>query len=95
MHGCCVPCTADQILSHAMCSHTQGHICYFCEDGSERIVFSGDTLFVAGQQLFLVEHMAAMSLNNQHDHSCCAGCGRSGVCPAWISHLLPMPVLRS
>ena len=34
-----------------MCSHTQGHICYFCEEGSERIVFSGDTLFVAGQHL--------------------------------------------
>lgn len=31
------------------CSHTLGHICYMCEEGtSERNIFTGDTLFVAG-----------------------------------------------
>ncbi|KAK9811025.1 hypothetical protein WJX73_007364 [Symbiochloris irregularis] len=30
--------------------HTQGHICYFCEESGsgDKIVFTGDTLFIAG-----------------------------------------------
>ena len=32
-----------------LCSHTLGHICYMCEEGtSERNIFTGDTLFVGG-----------------------------------------------
>ena len=32
------------------CSHTQGHICFFCEEpgSSDKLVFTGDTLFVSG-----------------------------------------------
>ncbi|EEP80169.1 hydroxyacylglutathione hydrolase [Uncinocarpus reesii 1704] len=32
---------------HTPC-HTQDSICYFAEDGNQRIVFTGDTLFNAG-----------------------------------------------
>lgn len=33
---------------HTPC-HTQDSICYFFEDGAERAVFTGDTLFIGGQ----------------------------------------------
>lgn len=29
--------------------HTQDSICYFMEDGNDRAVFTGDTLFIAGK----------------------------------------------
>ncbi|PVI02392.1 hydroxyacylglutathione hydrolase [Periconia macrospinosa] len=32
---------------HTPC-HTQDSICYFFEDGAERVVFTGDTLFIGG-----------------------------------------------
>ncbi|KAK6533456.1 Cytoplasmic glyoxalase II [Orbilia ellipsospora] len=32
---------------HTPC-HTQDSICYYMEDGDERVVFTGDTLFIAG-----------------------------------------------
>lgn len=32
---------------HTPC-HTQDSICYFMEDGDQRVVFTGDTLFIAG-----------------------------------------------
>ncbi|KAF3185623.1 Cytoplasmic glyoxalase II, variant 2 [Orbilia oligospora] len=32
---------------HTPC-HTQDSICYFLEDGEEKVVFTGDTLFIAG-----------------------------------------------
>jgi hydroxyacylglutathione hydrolase len=32
---------------HTPC-HTQDSICYFLEDGSQRAVFTGDTLFISG-----------------------------------------------
>ena len=32
---------------HTPC-HTQDSICYFFEDGSDRAVFTGDTLFIGG-----------------------------------------------
>jgi glyoxylase-like metal-dependent hydrolase (beta-lactamase superfamily II) len=32
---------------HTPC-HTQDSICYFFEDGSEKAVFTGDTLFIGG-----------------------------------------------
>lgn len=32
---------------HTPC-HTQDSICYFMEDGDQRAVFTGDTLFIAG-----------------------------------------------
>jgi hydroxyacylglutathione hydrolase len=32
---------------HTPC-HTQDSICYFFEDGNDRAVFTGDTLFIAG-----------------------------------------------
>lgn len=33
---------------HTPC-HTQDHICYLFEDGDERAVFTGDTLFIGGK----------------------------------------------
>lgn len=33
---------------HTPC-HTQDSICYFAEDGNERVVFTGDTLFIGGK----------------------------------------------
>lgn len=32
---------------HTPC-HTQDSICYFMEDGDQRVVFTGDTLFIGG-----------------------------------------------
>lgn len=32
---------------HTPC-HTQDSICYFMQDGDDRVVFTGDTLFIAG-----------------------------------------------
>jgi len=32
---------------HTPC-HTQDSICYFMQDGSQRVVFTGDTLFIGG-----------------------------------------------
>jgi len=32
---------------HTPC-HTQDSICYLFEDGDEKVVFTGDTLFIAG-----------------------------------------------
>ena len=34
---------------HTPC-HTQDSICYFLEDGNDRAVFTGDTLFIGGNQ---------------------------------------------
>lgn len=33
---------------HTPC-HTQDSICYFFEDGNDRAVFTGDTLFIGGK----------------------------------------------
>lgn len=33
---------------HTPC-HTQDSICFFFEDGSDRAVFTGDTLFIGGK----------------------------------------------
>jgi hydroxyacylglutathione hydrolase len=32
---------------HTPC-HTQDSICWFMQDGSEKVVFTGDTLFISG-----------------------------------------------
>ena len=32
---------------HTPC-HTQDSICYYMEDGNDRVVFTGDTLFIGG-----------------------------------------------
>lgn len=32
---------------HTPC-HTQDSICYFMQDGDQRVVFTGDTLFIGG-----------------------------------------------
>lgn len=36
---------------HTPC-HTQDSICYFLEDGGQRAVFTGDTLFISGRHPF-------------------------------------------
>ena len=35
---------------HTPC-HTQDSICWFMEDGDERVVFTGDTLFIGGENI--------------------------------------------
>ncbi len=35
---------------HTPC-HTQDSICWFMEDGDERVVFTGDTLFIGGEDI--------------------------------------------
>lgn len=35
---------------HTPC-HTQDSICWFMEDGNDRVVFTGDTLFIGGEVL--------------------------------------------
>ena len=35
---------------HTPC-HTQDSICWFMEDGAEKVVFTGDTLFIGGQYI--------------------------------------------
>lgn len=37
---------------HTPC-HTQDSICYLFEDGNERVVFTGDTLFIGGEHISL------------------------------------------
>lgn len=37
---------------HTPC-HTQDSICYFVQDGDEKAVFTGDTLFIAGEWLYM------------------------------------------
>lgn len=32
---------------HTPC-HTQDSVCYFMEDGDQKVVFTGDTLFIGG-----------------------------------------------
>lgn len=54
---------------HTPC-HTQDSICYFLEDGDQRAVFTGDTLFTGG-----IFSLAAESLNKTHSDTC-KGCGR-------------------
>ena len=40
--------SSDKVLAlHTPC-HTQDSICYFVQDGPQRAVFTGDTLFIAG-----------------------------------------------
>jgi len=44
---------------HTPC-HTQDSICYFFEDGEERVVFTGDTLFIGGCGRFFEGNAAEM-----------------------------------
>jgi hydroxyacylglutathione hydrolase len=44
---------------HTPC-HTQDSICYFFEDGSDRAVFTGDTLFIGGCGRFFEGNAAEM-----------------------------------
>ena len=39
--------------------HTQGHICYLCseEGSSEKLVFTGDTLFIGGCGRYIYWHI--------------------------------------
>lgn len=54
---------------HTPC-HTQDSICFLFEDGNDRAVFTGDTLFIGG------ERRASLRLSElQHAHEM-TGCGR-------------------
>ncbi|KAJ5909114.1 hydroxyacylglutathione hydrolase [Penicillium taxi] len=44
---------------HTPC-HTQDSICYFMQDGDERVVFTGDTLFIGGCGRFFEGNAAEM-----------------------------------
>ncbi|KAM0107141.1 Cytoplasmic glyoxalase II [Aspergillus fumigatus] len=51
---------------HTPC-HTQDSICYYMQDGDEKVVFTGDTLFIAGETSILWCIRMNLTL---------AGCGR-------------------
>ncbi|KAK5167799.1 Cytoplasmic glyoxalase II [Saxophila tyrrhenica] len=53
---------------HTPC-HTQDSICYFFEDGNDRAVFTGDTLFIGGM-------LSAVSPLHRRLTDTVAGCGR-------------------
>ena len=40
---------------HTPC-HTQDSICWFMEDGNQRVVFTGDTLFIGGWSKKSLDH---------------------------------------
>ena len=42
---------------HTPC-HTQDSICWLMEDGNDRVVFTGDTLFIGGERGLLARRMA-------------------------------------
>ena len=47
--------------------HTQDSICWYMEDGSEKVVFTGDTLFIGGMSkacAILVEQLWLTSLQD-------------------------------
>ncbi|QSS65466.1 hypothetical protein I7I51_06309 [Histoplasma capsulatum] len=50
---------------HTPC-HTQDSICYFAEDGDQRVVFTGDTLFIGGCGRFF--EGTAEQMNNALNH---------------------------
>lgn len=52
---------------HTPC-HTQDSICYLFEDGNDRAVFTGDTLFIGGKQGLLINSNARADI--------ILGCGR-------------------
>lgn len=57
---------------HTPC-HTQDSICYYAEDGDQRAVFTGDTLFIGGMS-FLIEGWKVVVPKSIL--TCYLGCGR-------------------
>jgi len=55
---------------HTPC-HTQDSICYFVQDGDDKAVFTGDTLFIAGSFYYIL--LRGLPLLNAWDET---GCGR-------------------
>ncbi|KAL8795132.1 MAG: hypothetical protein Q9195_002429 [Heterodermia aff. obscurata] len=53
---------------HTPC-HTQDSICWFMEDGNDRVVFTGDTLFIGGMSTSSLVAIALSLMTKQ-------GCGR-------------------
>jgi hydroxyacylglutathione hydrolase len=45
----------DRILVKALHTpcHTQDSICYYMQDGDQRVVFTGDTLFIGGMYIMI------------------------------------------
>lgn len=54
---------------HTPC-HTQDSICWLMEDGEDRVVFTGDTLFIGGLSTSTISHP------NQDQLLTAKGCGR-------------------
>ena len=44
--------------------HTQDSICWFAQDGEEKVVFTGDTLFHGGGYLFVLLRRLYLSCND-------------------------------
>jgi len=47
-HGDALKVGGLEVSCLATPCHTTGHICYYVQDGEDRLVFTGDTLFLAG-----------------------------------------------
>lgn len=66
---------------HTPC-HTQDSICFFMEDGDDRVVFTGDTLFIAGKQTCFASYCYHCPLGSigiwvvGEADLCVLGCGR-------------------
>ena len=50
---------------HTPC-HTQDSICYFMQDGNERVVFTGDTLFIGGTCLSIFFSLHSFLLTSRN-----------------------------
>jgi hydroxyacylglutathione hydrolase len=71
---------------HTPC-HTQDSICWFMEDGDDRVVFTGDTLFISGTYRILFRDWLAIvvsgrSFLGRKNMAYLRSTGRSGDCMA-------------
>lgn len=48
---------------HTPC-HTQDSICFFMQDGEQRVVFTGDTLFIGGEFLSFFSFYSCIRANS-------------------------------
>ncbi|KAJ5587435.1 hydroxyacylglutathione hydrolase [Penicillium hispanicum] len=60
---------------HTPC-HTQDSICYFMQDGNQRVVFTGDTLFIAGGFLGPEQTGWPLGMTRSEANHSLSGCGR-------------------
>ena len=60
---------------HTPC-HTQDSICWYMQDGDEKVVFTGDTLFIGGKRLGMLNDRMKTCTCGLLLTRMSAGCGR-------------------